>query len=116
MFMKRRFAFLWVAFATLGTLSGCIPDIRSNPTSEAALVKVECRDAPVRQILQILRSGYGKDISTVTDGSCLHITAAFSAENTPPEKLLEIMRELNDLKGVLRVEVEENPHPIRQNF
>jgi hypothetical protein len=114
MFMKRRLSFLWAAFAMLGTLSGCIPAIRSNPTPGVALVKVECRDASVRQILELLRSGRGKDISTMADGSCLHITAAFSAANTPPGKLLEILQDLRDLKGVLQVEVEENPHPVKQ--
>ena len=114
--MKRRFSFPWVAFAALGTFSGCIPDIPSNPMPGVALVKIECRDASVRQILELLRSGRGKDISTVADGSCLHITAAFSAANTPPGKLQEILQDLHDLKGVLQVDVEEDPHPIKQNF
>ena len=117
MFMKRLFTFLWVAFAILVALPGCSPYIiPSTPTPGSALVKVECRDAPVRQILELLRSGRGKDISVVTDGSCQEITAAFSPADTTPGKLAQILEDLNGLMGVLHAEVVENPHPIRQNF
>jgi len=116
MFMKRRFPFLWVTFALLAALPGCNPYIPSTPTPGSALVKIECRNAPERQILELLRSGRAKDISVVADGSCLVITAAFSPANTPPEKLAQILQDLNDLSGVLYVEVVENPGPIRQNF
>ena len=117
MFMKRQFSFLWAAFAFLVALPGCIPNVPQNPTPGSALVKVECRDAPVvRQILVLLRSGRGKDISVENDGSCLEITAAFSPADTPPGKLAQILEDLNGLMGVLHAEVVENPHPIRQNF
>ncbi len=116
--MKRQFAFLWVAFAILVTLPGCNPYIPSNPTEEPALLKIECRDAPVirQRVLQLLRSGRGKDISVGTDGSCLEITAAFTPADTPPGKLAQLLQDLNDLIGVLHTELVENPHPIRQNF
>ena len=116
--MKRQLPFLWVAFAILVALPGCSPSsIISNPTQGSALVRVECRDASVvRQIQALLRSGRGKDISVVGDGSCLVITAAFRPEDTPPGKLAQMLQDLNNLTDVLHVEVGENPHPIRQNF
>jgi hypothetical protein len=116
MFMKRQFSFLWVTFAILVALQGCGPYIPTTAASGSALVTVECRDASVRQILQLLRSGRGKDISVRDDGACREITAAFRPEDTPPGKLAQILQDLNDLNGVLHVEVVENPHPIRQNF
>src|SRR5579863_5554150 len=118
MFMKRQFSFLWAAFAILIALPGCGPYIPSNSTSGSALVKIECRDAPdVRQrVLEVLRSGRGKDISVGPDGSCLEITAAFGPADTPPGRLAQILQDLNDLIGVLHAEVVENPHPIRQNL
>ena len=116
MFMKRQFSFLWVAFAILVALTGCGPYIPTNAASGSALVKVECRDASVRQILELLRSGRGKDISVRGDGSCQEITAAFSPADTAPGKLDQILQNLNDMSGVLHVEVVENPHPIRQNL
>jgi hypothetical protein len=118
MFMKRQLSFLWAAFALLVALSGCGPFIPSNPTPVSAQVKIECRDAPVvrERVLELLRSGRGKDISVGADGSCLEITAAFSPTDTPSGKLAQILQDLNDLDGVLHAEVVENPHPIRQNF
>jgi hypothetical protein len=112
--MTRQISFLWVAFATLAAISGCSPAIQSNQTPSSAVVKVECHNAPVRQILELLRSGKAKDISAAADGSC--ITAAFSPADMPPGKLEQILQELTDLSGVLHVEVMENPHPIVQNF
>jgi len=117
--MKRQFTFLWAAFAFLVALPGCSPYILpSDPMPRSALVRVECRDLPdVRQnVLQLLRSGRGKDISMKTDGSCLEIAAAYTPADTPPGKLEQILRDLNDLNGVLHVEVGENPRPIRQYF
>jgi hypothetical protein len=120
MFMKRQITFLWAAFAFLVALPGCnpyyTPSISMPPRS--ALVTVECRDLPdVRQnVLQLLRSGRGKDISMKTDGSCLEIAAAYMPADIPPGKLEQILQDLNNLNGVLRVEVGENPRPIRQNF
>ena len=118
MFMKRQFSFLWAAFAILVALSGCGPYIPTNAAAGSALVKVECRDAPGvwNSVQQLLRSGRGKDISVRTDGSCLEVTAAFRPEETPSGKLAQILQDLNDLSGVLHVEVVENPHPIRQSF
>ena len=117
--MKRQFTFLWVAFAFLVALPGCTPYyVPSDSMPRSALVKVECRDLPdVRQnVLQLLRSGRGKDISLKTDGSCLEIAAAYTPADTPPGKLEQILQDLSNLNGVLRVEVGENPRPIRQNF
>jgi len=118
MFMKRQFSFLWAIFASLIALPGCSPSyISSNPTPGSALVRIECRNTPVvRQILVLLRSGRGKDISVVGDGSCQVITAAFRPEDTPPGKLAQILQDLNNLTDVLHTDVLENPHPIRQNF
>ena len=117
MFMKGQFSFLWVAFALLVALPGCNPSyIPSTPMTGSALVKVECHDASVQQILFLLRSGRGKDIRAVFNGFCQEITAAFSPTDTPPGKLAQILQDLNVLNGVLHVEVVENPHPIRQNF
>jgi hypothetical protein len=114
--MKRQFPFLWVAFATLVALPCCSPYIPSGPTSGSAMVKVECVDAPVRQILELFRSGKGKDIKVVNDGFSLEITAAFSPADTPPAKLEQIVQQVNNLSGVMHVEVVENPSPIKQNF
>jgi hypothetical protein len=116
MFMKRQFSFLWATFAILVAFPGCNPYIPSTPTPGSALVTIECQDAPVRQILELLRSGRGKDISVRADGSCQEITAAFSSADTPPGKFAQIIQDLNDLIGVLHVGVVENPRPIRQNF
>jgi hypothetical protein len=118
LFMKRPFSFLWAAFALLLALPGCSPYLSpSNPTPGSALVTIECRDATAeRQILELLRSGRAKDISVRADGSSLEITAAFSPEYTPAGRLGQILQDLNELNGVLYVEVVENPHPIRQNF
>ena len=114
--MKRQCSFLWVTFALLVALQGCKTYISSSPTPGTALVKVECRDASVRQILELLRSGRGKDISVVTNSSYVEIMAAFRPAETPPQKFEQIVQDLNGLSGVLHVEVVENPHPIRQNF
>jgi len=116
--MKRQFSFLWVAFVLVAALPCCSPNIASAPTSGSALVKVECRDASdVREmVLQLLRSGRGKDISVKTDGACLEITAAFSPADTPPGRLVQVMEDLNNLGGVLHVEVVENPRPILRDF
>jgi hypothetical protein len=114
--MKRQFPFLWAAFALLVASPGCIPNVPPNPTPASALVKVECRNASVRQILELLRSGRGKDITVVADGADAEITAAFSPADAPPGKLAQILQDLNDLNGVMHVDVVENPHPIRQNF
>jgi hypothetical protein len=108
--MKRRFFFLWVVFVTLVTFCGCSPASQTTQTPVSALVKVECHNAPVRQILELLRSGRARDISVAADGSS--ITAAFNPADLTPGKLEQIMQELNDLEGVLHVEVMENPHPI----
>ena len=117
MFMKRQFSFLWAAFALLASFPCCTPSyVSSSPSQTSALVKLECHNAPVNQILAYLRSGRGKDITVVPDGSAQLITAAFSPADTPPEKLVKIVQYLTDLEGVLHVEVAENPHPIRQSF
>jgi hypothetical protein len=116
MFMKRQFSFLWVSFAILVACSGCSPAIQSNQTPQSALVKIECQNASVRQILELLRSGRGKDINVAMGNSCMEITAAFRPGDAPPGKLEQILQSLTDLSGVIHVEVEGNPHPIRQNF
>jgi hypothetical protein len=116
--MKRQFSFPGVVFALLVGLAGCSPYIPSTPEAGSALLKVECRDVPmIRQmVLDILRSGRGKDISVRTDGSCLEITAAFIPADTPAGRLAQLVQDLEDLNGVLHTEVVENPHPIRQTF
>ena len=117
MFMKRQLPFLWATFALLAALSGCSPYLApSNPAPASTLVKIECREASVQQILQLLRSGRGKDITVVADGTSMEITAAFSPADTPPGKLVQILNDLNSLNGVIHADVVENPHPIRQNF
>jgi hypothetical protein len=122
MFMKRRFSFLWAVFALLAALPGCTPYMPSSPTATetagSVLVTIECRDAPnVREsVLQLLRSGRGKDISTWPDGSFLKITAAFTQTDTPSGRLSQILELLKGMNGVLNVEIAENPRPIRQNF
>ena len=114
--MKSQFAFLWVVIAALAAFPGCTPSMQSNQTPRSALVKVECHNASLPQILELLQSGRGKDISVTADGASMEITAAFSPVDTPPEKLAQIIQDLNGLNGVLHVELVENPHPIRQNF
>lgn len=114
--MKRQFSFLWVAFAILTTLPGCGPYIPTNAAPGSALVMIECQEASLRQILELLRLERGKDISVVAGGSFQEVTAAFRPEDTPPGKLAEIVKNLNDMSGVLHVEVMENPRPILQNF
>jgi hypothetical protein len=121
-FMKRRFSFLWAVFALLAALPGCTPYIPSSPTATetvgSVLVTIECRDAPNVQpsILQLLRSGRGKDISARSDGSFLEITAAFIQTETPSGRLAQIIELLKGMNGVINVEIAENPRPIRQNF
>jgi hypothetical protein len=112
--MKRQISFLWVAFAILVAFLGCSQYSQPAQTPGSALLKIECRNASVRQILELLRSGGGKDISVSDDGS--EITAAFSPAYTSAGRLMQIFQDLNNLSGVLHVEVVENPHPIRQNF
>src|SRR5579859_5656293 len=112
MFMKRQFPFLWVAFVTLIVMPGCGPYIPSSQAPGSALVRVECNNASVRQILELLRSGRGKDIHVSDDGDIKEVTAAFNPADTPPRKLAQIMHDLNDLGGVLHAEVVENPHPV----
>ena len=112
--MKRRFSFLWVAFAILAAVSGCSPYIEPSRTPTSALVKVECQNASQRQIMELLRLGRARDITVTPDGSC--ITAAFSPDDTTPERLAQILQNLHDLSGVLHVEVVENPRPILRNF
>ena len=114
--MKRRSSFPGVAIAILLALPCCTPNIASTPPPSSALVTVEYRGASVSEITQLLRSARGKDISVKDEGSCWQITAAFTPGDTPKEKLLQILNELNNLGGVLHAGLEENPHPIRQNF
>ena len=114
--MKRQISFLWVTFVLFTAIQGCNPYAPVTPTPASALVRIECRNASERQILELLRSGRGKDISIVNDGPCLEITAAFSPADTPPAKLVQILQDLNGLNGVLHVELVENPHPVKQNF
>ena len=114
--MKRQFSFLWVAFACLVALSDCSPTIQSNQTPRSALVKIECYKASEQQILHLLRSGRARDIKVVTNGSSMEITAAFSPADTPPEMLAQVIQNLNDVSGVVHVELVENPRPIMQNF
>ena len=113
--MKRQFSFLWLAFAILVALPGCGDYIPSNSPAGSALVKVECQDATgVRQmVLELLRSGRGKDISVVADGSSVVITAAFNPADMPPGKLAQIVQDLTDLGGVMHAEVVENQSPPR---
>jgi len=112
--MKRQFSFLWVAFAILAAFSGCSPYLEPSRTPSSALVKIECENASLQQIMELLRLGRGRDITVTPDGS--YITAAFSPDDTPPEKLAQIVKNLSDLHGVLHVEVVENPRPILQYF
>jgi hypothetical protein len=114
--MKRRYSFLWVSFVLLVSLPGCGPAGQTTQTPGSALVRVECYGTSVQAILQLIRSGRGKDINVRTDGAGTEITAAFSPAYTEPAKLAQILQQLNDLSGVVHVDVEENPHPIRQNF
>lgn len=118
--MKRRSSFPWVTFVLLVTFvtpaafQGCSPFIDPTQTPVSALVRVECHDASVRQILELLRSGKAKDISVAPDGSW--VTGAFDPADLWPGKLEQIMQELNGLSGVIHVEVMENPRPIVHNF
>lgn len=112
--MKRQISFLWGAFVLLAGFPGCSPSFQATQTPTSALVRVECHNAPVRQIMELLRSGRAKDISVAPDGSC--VTAAFNPADTSLRMLEQILEELNDLNGVLHVEVMENPHPIMHNF
>jgi hypothetical protein len=114
--MKRQISFLWLTFVLSVALQGCNPYAPLTPTPASALVKIECRNTSERQILELLRSGRGKDISVVADGSFVTITAAFNPADTSPGKLAQILQDIRDLNGVLQAEVAENPHPIRQNF
>ena len=117
MFMKREFSFLWVSLALLATLQACTPAIQSAQTPGSALIRVECENASANGIVQLFRGGRGKDITTVaSDRAVTRITAAFSPEYTPPYRFAQLMRDLNNLPGVLNVEVVENPRPILQNF
>lgn len=112
--MKRQFAFLWVAFAILVAFSACNPSYQATQPPTSALVRIECHNASIQQIVEILRMGRGKDISVANDGS--YVTAAFSPEDTPPGRLAQILQSVQGLVGVLRVDVQENPRPIRQSF
>jgi hypothetical protein len=112
--MKRRFSFLWVAFALASSLAGCGPSIQTTQTQGSALVTIEYYHASVEQIVHLLRAGRGKDITVSSDGST--VKAAFSQADTPAWKLAELLRDLNNLPGVLHVDLVENPRPIMQNF
>lgn len=112
--MKRRLSFLRVAFALMVALPACSPSIQTAQTPGSALVRIECYNASVEQIMGLLRSERGKDISVSADRS--YVTAAFSPADTSPEKLAQIIYDLSILPGVLHVETMENPRPIRQNF
>jgi len=114
--MKRQSSFLWVIFVTLAAFPCCSPSYQTNQSlTTSALVRVDCQGASIQQqVLEMLRAARGKDISVVDDGAC--VTAAFSPMDTSPERLAQMVQKLNNLPGVTRVEVVENPHPIRQNF
>lgn len=114
--MKRQFSFLWVVFATLAAFPCCSPGtyIQSDTAPESALMRIDCYNAPVQQIVELLRSGRGKDINVAADGS--YITAAFRPADTPPRRLEQIIQDLSNLSGVLHVEIMENRRPIMQNF
>lgn len=114
--MKRQFTFLGVTFALLAALSCGTPYIATNPESPSALLTVECHNASVQQIMQLLRSGRAKDIRTITNPGGQKITAAFTPADTPPAILAHIVQELHDLDGVISVDLAENHQPIRQNF
>jgi hypothetical protein len=114
--MKRQISFLWVTFVLFAAIQGCNPYAPVTPTPASALVRIECRNASERQILELLRSGRGRDITVLADGSYLTITAAFSPADTAPGKLAQILQDIHNLDGVLQAEVVENPHPIRQTF
>jgi len=105
-----------VIFVTLAAFPCCSPSFQTNQAlTVSALVRVECQNASVQQqVLEMLRAARGKDIAVVDDGAC--VTAAFSPMDTPPESLARIVQNLNNVAGVTRVEVVENPRPIRQNF
>jgi hypothetical protein len=110
----KRSSFLWVVFVLLAASQGCSPSNQTTQTPVSALVKVECHNAPIRQILELLRSGRARDISVAADGSL--VTAAFDPADLTPGKLEQIMQELTELDGVLHVEVMENPQPIAHNL
>lgn len=112
--MKRQFSFLWVAFAILAAIPGCNPSFQSTQPQGSALVTIEYYNASVEQIVGLLRSARGKDISVAADGST--ITAAFSPADTPARRLAQILEDLNNLPGVMHVDVRENPRPILQSF
>ena len=115
--MKRQFSFLWVAFALFAAFPACGPAIQSTHTPGSALVTVECQNVSQRQVVELLRSGRGKDVAVaVADGFSVRITAAFSPMETPAWKLAQVLQDLHGLSGVIHVDVEENPRPIRQNF
>jgi hypothetical protein len=116
MFMKRRSSFLGATFALLITLSGCGTTIQSEQASGSALVKIECNNASLQEILHMLRAGRGKDISVTADVYTSEITAAFSVADTPPKRLQQILQDLDQMGGVLHTEVVENPRPIKQTF
>ena len=114
--MKRRSAFLWVAFAAVIAFSACGPYIQTSQTLSSALVKIECRNASVQQILLLLRSGRGKDITVIGTDPSLMITVAFSPVETPAWRLAQIINDLQEMSGVLSVNLQENPRPIMQSF
>lgn len=114
--MKRRSAFLWVTFALFVALPGCSPSIQTAETPRPALVTVECEDASVRQVLDLLRSARGKDIAVQKEGYIVGIKVAFSPEYTSAERLTQILHDLDNMGGVIHTEVVENPRPVKQGF
>ena len=117
--MKRQFSFLWVVFALSAALAGagCGPSSQISQTPTSGLVKVDCFNASAQGIMDLLRSGRGRDIAVRNaDGATMEITVAFSPADTPAWKLAQILRDLNGLSGVIHVEVMENPSVIRQSF
>jgi hypothetical protein len=105
-------------FIVFAILCGCETVMPLSHAEESSLIWIECKnETTVRlTVTQLLRSIRAKDIEVGEDGFVTNIQAAFGNTDFPRGKLEEIKDKLEEMNGVLHVEIRENHSIIRQSF
>jgi hypothetical protein len=105
-------------YMALVILPACETTRPLDVSGTSSVIRVECKnEASLRQtVMQVIRSCKAYDIVVNDDGGCVIIQASYYDADVPNGRLGVIKEMLDEMAGVIRVEIRENHSVIRQSF
>jgi uncharacterized membrane protein YhiD involved in acid resistance len=109
---------LFAGLLVILVLSACGPVMPINSADDSISIRIEFRNEAIlkQTILQRLRYNKAMDIKLGPDDDFTNIEAAFRMRDTPSSKLEQMMEELQQLSGVVDIDIEKNKTIVKQTF